>query len=134
MIPLLNPNAALEGQPASFGEAILLDLSGLGIRSLEYHQGRYWIIAGHYDNKVPARLYSWSGGKAEPRWHNQINLAGFNPEAMFFPDNASDGKFYILSDDGGMSVGDKDCKDLKDPNLKRFRCFPVTLNDRATAN
>lgn len=134
MIPLLNPNAALEGQPASFGEAILLDLSGLGIRSLEFHQGQYWIIAGHYDNKVPARLYSWTGGKTEPQWHRQINLAGFNPEAMFFPDDAAAATFYILSDDGGVSIGDKHCKDLKDPNLRRFRCYPVTISNPPAAN
>jgi hypothetical protein len=134
LIPLLNPNAVLEGKPASFGEAILLDLNGLGIRSLDYHAGRYWIIAGHYDNKVPARLYSWAGGKSEPRWHSDMNLAGFNPEAMLVPDDSTEGKFYIISDDGGVSIGGKDCKDLKDPSLKRFRCYPVTINDSAAAN
>jgi len=134
LIPLLNPNAVLEGQAASFGEAILLDLKGLGIRSLEFHQGQYWIIAGHYDNKLPARLYSWAGGKTEPRWHSEVILLGFNPEAMFFPEDASAGKFFILSDDGGVSIGDKDCKDLKDPNLKRFRCYPVIIEDPGAAN
>jgi hypothetical protein len=53
---------------------------------------------------------------------------------MFFPDNANAGRFFVLSDDGGVSVGDKHCKDLKDPNLKRFRCYPVTIQDRAAAN
>jgi hypothetical protein len=130
LILLLNPNAVIEGAAASFGEATLLDLNGLGVRSLEFHQGRYWIIAGHYDNKVMARLYSWAGGKAEPRWHSEINLAGFNPEALFFPDNTTPSKCYILSDDGGVSVGNSDCKDLKDPNLKRFRCYLVTINGR----
>lgn len=125
VIPLLNPTAMLEGQPAKFGDPLLLDLNGLGIRSLEYDQGKYWIIAGHYDNKVPARLYSWAGGNAKPRWHEQINLAGFNPEAIFFPGPTSAARFYILSDDGGVSVGDKQCKDLKDPNQKRFRCSTV---------
>jgi len=134
LLPLLNPGAVIEGQAASFGEATLLDLNGLGIRSLELHQGKYWIIAGHYDNKVSARLYSWAGGKTELRWHNQINLAGINPEAMLFPESSTADRFFILSDDGGMSIGDKDCKDLKDPNLKRFRCFPVTLGNHPTGN
>ena len=134
IIQLLNPNTVIEGAAALFGDAILLDLNGLGIRSLEFHQGRYWIIAGHYDNKVPARLYSWAGGKTEPRWHSEINLAGFNPEAMFFTEQTTASKCYIVSDDGGVSVGGKDCKDLKDPNLKRFRCYPVIISNRAVAN
>lgn len=134
LVPLINPNAVLEGKPASFGEAILLELNGLGIRGFDYHAGRYWIIAGHYDNKVPARLYSWAGGKTEPRWLSEINLAGFNPEAMFFPNDVGADRFFILSDDGGVSIGGKDCKDLKDPNLKRFRCYSVTINDRAAGN
>jgi hypothetical protein len=123
VIPLLNPDAVIEGAAASFGEATLLELNGLGIRSLDFHQGTYWIIAGHYDNKLPARLYSWTGGKAEPRWHEQINLLGLNAEALFFVDTPTANKCCILSDDGGVSIGDKDCKDLKDPNLKRFRCL-----------
>jgi hypothetical protein len=131
LIPLLNPNAVLERKPASFGDAILLDLNGLGIRSVDYHQGQYWIIAGHYDNQTPARLYAWMGNNTEPRWLKEINLAGFNPEAMVFPDASSAGQFLILSDDGGMSIGGRDCKDLKDPNLKRFRSYPVLINTRA---
>lgn len=134
LVPLLNPNAVLEGRAAAFGEAILLDLNGLGIRSLDYHQGQYWIIAGHYDNKVPARLYAWAGGGAKPQWLTEINLAGFNPEAIIFPDESSAGQFHIISDDGGVSIGGKDCKDLKDPNLKRFRSYPVIINSRSVGN
>ena len=131
LIPLLNPNAVLERKPASFGEAILLDLDGLGIRSLDYHQGRYWIIAGHYDNRTPARLYAWAGEHTKPRWLKEINLAGFNPEAMV-PGESSAGEFHIICDDGGVSIGGEDCKDLKDANLKRFRSFPVFIDTRVT--
>jgi hypothetical protein len=134
VVPLLNPNAVIEGQPASLGDAILLDLNGLGIRSFDYHEGRFWIIAGHYDNKVAARLYSWAGGSAEPRWAKEINLAGFNPEAMLFPVGATAGQFWIISDDGSVSIGGTDCKDVKDPNQKRFRSYPVTLASQSTGN
>lgn len=134
LVPLLNPNAVLEGRTASFGEAILLDLNGLGIRSLDYHQGRYWIIAGHYDNKTPARLYTWTVGDAKPQWLKAINLTGFNPEAMIIPGKSGAGQFHIISDDGGVSIGGKDCKDLKDPNQKRFRSYPVTINNRPAGN
>ena len=134
LVPLLNPNEVLAGQPASFGEAKLLDLDGLGIRSLDYHRGQLWIIAGHYDNKVPARLYSWAGDNAPLHWLTEINLAGFNPEAMVFREESSGGQFYIISDDGGVSIGGKDCKELKDPNLKRFRSYLVTGGHRATGN
>jgi hypothetical protein len=128
LVPLLNPNAVLEGRAATFGDAILLDLNGLGIRSLEFHQGRCWIIAGHYDNKTPARLYVWKYGEDQPQWLKEINLAGFNPEAMVFYNEPGAGQFNIISDDGGVSIGGKDCKDLKDPLQKRFRSFAVPLH------
>ncbi len=129
VVAMLNPNEVVAGRPAAFGDAILLDLNGLGIRSLDYHLGQYWIIAGHYDNKVPARLYSWTGENARPRWMPEINLVGLNPEAMIFASEARPGQFYILCDDGGVSVGGKDCKELKDPALKRFRTYLVNATE-----
>jgi hypothetical protein len=134
LVPLLNPNAVLEGRTAAFGEAILLDLNGLGIRSLEFHQGRCWIIAGHYDNKTPARLYVWKYGEDQPQWLKEINLAGFNPEALIFHGESGSEQFNILSDDGGVSIGGTDCKDLKDPSQKRFRSFAIPINSRAIGN
>lgn len=127
VIPLLNPASVVAGKPPSFGEAILLDLDGLGIRGFDFHDGQYWIIAGHHDNKTPARLYRWAGGAAVPEWQREVNLAGFNPEALFFPEDTAAGTFFIISDDGGVSIGGSACKDLKDANLKRFRMFPVNL-------
>src|SRR6185436_16331903 len=40
IVPLLNPNELIEGKRARFGEPILLDLGGLGIRDLGYWEGR----------------------------------------------------------------------------------------------
>jgi hypothetical protein len=134
LVPLLNPNALLEGRSAEFGEAILLELNGLGIRSFDYHQGRYWIVARHYDNKTPARLYTWAGGAAAPKWLKEINLAGFNPEAMVFYGETEAEQLHVISDDGGVSIGGKDCKDLKDPSQKRFRSFAIPISSRAVGN
>jgi hypothetical protein len=45
MVPLLNPDEVLEGARSKFGKPIELDLGGLGIRSIGFHEGRYVIIA-----------------------------------------------------------------------------------------
>ena len=53
LIPLLNPNEVIEGKPARFDPAVQLDLGGLGIRDIAYHEGIYIIIGG-----------SWSRGQS----------------------------------------------------------------------
>src|ERR1043165_7727785 len=51
LLPMLTPDAVIHGQAAKFGEPILLDLQGLGIRDMAFWAGQYAIIAGSYDGK-----------------------------------------------------------------------------------
>ncbi|HOB33588.1 MAG TPA: DUF3616 domain-containing protein, partial [Verrucomicrobiota bacterium] len=81
LLPLLNPEELLQGGPARFGAPILLDLGGLGIRSIEWEGDGYWIIAGHHDDDVPSRLYFWKGGSSPARWARQVSLSFLNPES-----------------------------------------------------
>ena len=68
LIPLTNPVAALglggsAPQPVALSTPVLLDLGGLGFRSIEWDEAgrRYLIAAGSADDGSDFRLYTWSG-------------------------------------------------------------------------
>ncbi|MHC5182979.1 MAG: DUF3616 domain-containing protein [Planctomycetota bacterium] len=102
IIPLTNPEAVvLKGKTPMFQAPILIDLDGLGIRSIEYSPDlkKYLIVAGSHKggSDVPTfHLYTY-----EPEKHQTHKLALFSdiaPEAMFqFPDA---NEINLLSDDG----------------------------------
>jgi len=126
LVPMLNPDAVIQGQAAKFGEPILLDLGGLGIRDVAYWNGKYAIIAGSYDGKGQARLYEWQGGTSTPRRLKHAHLKGLNPEAIvFYPDTGGE-QFQLLSDDGNQLVNGKPCKELADPNRQHFRSIWIS--------
>ena len=121
LVPMLNPEAVIHGQAAKFGEPILLDLGGLGIRDMAFWDGQYAIIAGSYDGKGQSLLYKWMGGTSTPRLIKHTHLKGLNPEAIiFYPDKGKD-EFQLLSDDGKKLVNGTPCKELADPSRQRFR-------------
>jgi len=113
IVELTNPLEVIEGKKAKFASPIILDLGGLGIRSLENDkaQKQYLIIAGSYlDNndfsstaaeQTANRLYLWSGNRVEkPRLQENINLNDFNAEAAFFYPKDKTGIVQLFSDDG----------------------------------
>jgi hypothetical protein len=141
VVPLHNPNEVVErAETPIFGEPILWDMKGLGIRSMEYsnfHKA-YFVIAGSFDEGDEFALYSWSGKKEmAPVLVRQLSSDGskFNPEALVPFENS--GKLLLLSDDGSLRVkvaGPHECLDgeyrkdgtcqnkyLLDPNKKTFR-------------
>jgi len=141
IVPLKNPAAVVEsGASAVFGEPILCDFGGLGIRSMEYSsfQKMYFIVAGHHDEDPHFALYRWSGKTDEqPVLVRRLSFEtnNFTPEALVPFANSS--KLLILSDDGTIpvKVSDKsECADgeltangfcpnkfLTNPNKKTFR-------------
>ncbi len=124
LLPLLNPEELVAGKKARFGEPVLLDLGGLGVRSLSFHRDRYLIAAGPFDQGASARLFAWDGGAtAQPL--DRVSLEGLNPEGFFTPESRD--RIMLLSDDGSVSIDGTDCKRLKDPAAKRFRGVWVTL-------
>ena len=66
LVPLLNPNEAIDGQSPRFGDAIQLDLGGLGIRDIEWTGQAFFIIAGSFEGGHKSKLYRWNGPGTNP--------------------------------------------------------------------
>ena len=126
IVPLLNPAEIVEGKPARLGDPLLLDLGGLGIRSLARVGERYFIIAGAFDGGGESQLYEWKGGADVPHRLPRPELANLNPEAIEAVPGAT-GRLLVVSDDGTLKIGGKDCKTVADPNLKYFRATTIDL-------
>lgn len=127
VLELLNPLEPMHGKPASFGEPLLLELGGLGIRSLSSWRGQYVIAAGHYEHGATSKLYFWKGASASPQLITSTMPDDFNPEGFFTPEDRD--QIMVLSDDGAREIKGKRCKDLKHSDDMRFRGLwlrPVT--------
>jgi hypothetical protein len=122
LVPLLNPEeVVVRGRSAKFGDPILLDLEGRGIREIAWFEDRFLIIGGGTDGKSKARLYEWRGGADAPTHFGKVHFEHMNPEGIvFYPDKGWT-QFLILSDDGGITVAGLRCKDLKNSSQKSFR-------------
>jgi hypothetical protein len=125
LIPLLNPNEVIEGKPARFDSAIQLDLGGLGIRDIAWHEGNYLIIAGAYHGGSHFQIYRWAGLGAKPELLHVEDLNNYHPEALVIYPQLGLQDFQVLSDDGTAVIDGCPCKDLKDPSRQAFRSFWV---------
>jgi Protein of unknown function (DUF3616) len=126
IVPLLNPTEVVDGARAKFGEPIEIDLGGLGIRSLGYHEGRYVIIAGAFAAGGGSKLFEWNG-KDQPRLIEKVVFTSLNPEGFAFHRTDGTSEYFVLSDDGSVMIEDCECKKLKEPAKKRFRGRAVRL-------
>jgi len=129
-----NPEEVLAHQNANppaiakFGKAYLVDLDGLGIRSLERLGTSYLIVAGSYLDCPCLSVRLWSGVDGQkPRIVPLPLLADtardFRPEAMFVIPRSN--RVQLLSDDGDVPRLRKTCKG--DPAKRRLRSFIFRL-------
>jgi len=131
--PLTNPGGVLAGEAARFGDPVLLELGGLGIRSLEMVNGSLLIVAGPSGPgnpkdgpALPSALYRWNGQfDSAPE---RLRLFGpelakplFNPEALFVEGDS----LVLLSDDGKLAIDGQRCQDLPKAQ-QRFRELRIT--------
>jgi len=133
VVPLTNPGAVLAGEAARFGEPVLLELGGLGIRSLEMVNGSLLIVAGPSGPgtpkdgpAIPSALYRWNGQfESAPErlrlFGSELGTPLFNPEALFVQGDS----LVLLSDDGKLAIDGKRCEDLPRPQ-RRFRELRIT--------
>jgi hypothetical protein len=146
IIPLLNPEEVIEnGKPARFGDAILLDLGGLGIRSMDYADsgGEYWIVAGESDSRPDFAVFRYRYAEKKLLPVKVAFPEGFTPEGLFlFPGQKT---VWFVSDDGllekevaspteclpGQLVGNGRCpnKYLTDLKKRTFRVMRADLAD-----
>ncbi|MCD6393852.1 MAG: DUF3616 domain-containing protein [Planctomycetes bacterium] len=136
------PSVVEKGARGAFGEPILWDLGGLGLRSMEYspRHSAFFFVAGPGDGADAFALYRWSGNrKDQPKLVRKIVAANFTPEALM-PVRNSD-RLLILSDDGSLRVrishpseclpgeliDNRTClnKHLVDPQKKTFRAMYI---------
>lgn len=124
---LRNPMAVITGAKPEFGPPIRLDLDGVGMRSMEYWpvEDCFLILAGPIKDEADFRLFRWSGDRNDKPKPSPIDFTGFSPEALVIPREEESEDVLILSDDGEVKVGGKECKDLVDDLRKGFRMFRV---------
>jgi hypothetical protein len=112
VVMLKNPDELMQGgEKASFGEPILLDLDGRGIRSLEYWHRRssYLIIAGpEGGGDEDFALMRWSGPlSTHPETLSGVSFDRFQdensaPEGLLI--ELQSGTVYILFDEGNRQA------------------------------
>ncbi|NUP13921.1 MAG: DUF3616 domain-containing protein [Polyangiaceae bacterium] len=114
VVTLLNPDAVLTQQTTpTFGEAILLDLAGLGVRAMTYSpfHDAVIIVAGAPTADGAFKLYKWKGTAEDPPELVQdlVVPADSSPEAVVvFPDSLY---VQVLLDQGTTQINGEDCKD-----------------------
>lgn len=106
VLVLRNPEAmVMDSRAAVFGMPILLDLDGLGIRSMERVASAsgdfcYWIVAGTANGKNRFAFFEWSGIGGQLR-QTRIKMPNdFTPEALFQVTGTD--RVWLLSDDGTL--------------------------------
>ncbi len=123
LLTIKNPqDVILHGRRCAISEPILLDLHGLGIRSIEYWDSRelYVIIAGSFSSDRDYKLFTWSGGhNAEPIFITDLADIIYNPESIVIYPDIND-RIHVLSDDGSEKRGKKQCKKLKNSDKEKY--------------
>lgn len=131
LVPLENPGEVVTGGLPRFGDPRLLDLGGLGIRSLANWQDGFVILAGSADGSGRSHLFRWNGRDRQAQRLDQPSFSGFNPEGLAFFAGSGGWEFLVVSDDGTRSVAGQPCKKLADSDRRMFRAltFPARLLD-----
>lgn len=123
VVPIDNPAEVIRGERARLGTPVALDLGGRGIRSIDLVGDAYWLVAGPVGDTGTFALYRWSGRAADAPVRVAVDLGTLRPEALFaIPGTQS---IVLVSDDGGVLVDGRECKDLK-ASKQSFRTLTLT--------
>jgi hypothetical protein len=123
VVIIRNPDeiTAEDAKPVEFGEPCLLDLNGLGVRSMEYWPSRkcYLVLAGAADKTFDYRFFTWKpGSKVRPVADvdfSTMNLPeGVAPESFFVHGS----RIVVLFDEGNRKVNGKKCKKSNKPSFR----------------
>lgn len=142
LVPLLNgPDLVADGAATpepKFGEPILLDLGGRGLRDMVWWRGAYLLIGGYFDEHLTnkdapkPKLFRWSGKASDKVTMLNLNLDDLNPEGLVvFPDD----RVLITSDDGawtppGASANQKETLDAETKSITELGFRSVWLEGK----
>ncbi|MFC1738845.1 DUF3616 domain-containing protein [Planctomycetota bacterium] len=136
VVPLKNPGEVVEKAALPiFGQPLLWNFNGLGIRSMEYSQFHkaYFIIAGPHNGDGGFYLYRWSGQEdTSPKLERQIcsQIHKFTPEALVCFKESQ--KLFVLSDDDALEVEISDSREcLPGEILNNGKCLNKHLRNPA---
>ncbi|MCP9751606.1 T9SS type A sorting domain-containing protein [Ferruginibacter sp. HRS2-29] len=138
LVPVLNfeswfGNGSPSAAPA-FGSPVLLDLGGMGIRSIDrLSNNTYVIIAGNFDDAAyNGAVYTWNGNPLDaPVAKPGFIITGMSPESFLQVNTGgiiSNNKLQMISDNGTVVYYNDGiaAKDLANNNFKKFRSDVVT--------
>jgi len=140
LIPMLNLASLVTNNPATgpaqLGAPVELDLGGRGIRSLEYTNGTYWILAGppgdSTDDPYEFRLFTWSGNALQAPQMWSANFAGIRPEGIVgLRTNGTNAEIQVVGDHGFSKLyqpaSSSTAKKLSPAAFKQFRLDWVAI-------
>lgn len=125
LAPLENPADTVAGKPPRFGDPLLLDLGGNGIRAMiRTDSAAYLILSGSPLSGGASRPYRWDGRSAPLRDETLAGLpAGATPEGLIAINCDGAPALLVLSDDGTRLVDGLPAKSHPDPLRRSFRGF-----------
>ena len=116
-----NPAGILRGDTAVFGAVSLLDLGGMGIRSLEEVPGGYLMVAGPEGDAGHFAIHFWPGPGMASQAVGRIDFGKLKPEALMIVPGR--GLVQFLCDDGSGL-----CSDVETPIAARgFHSIDVPM-------
>ncbi|WP_257453791.1 DUF3616 domain-containing protein [Archangium lipolyticum] len=114
MVTLTNPDEVVGGARAKFGQALLVNLGGYGIRGMAWsgsHQAVLILSGPHDDSNGPFALWKWSGdaSSAPVKVLDLTAPSSSSPEGVIPYPGTKDVR--LLLDMGSHQINGTDCKD-----------------------
>jgi hypothetical protein len=118
LVPLLNPDAVLEGQAPRFGSPTRLDLGGRGLRDMAWTGSEWILVAGASGGEQKGtRLFRWNGEGSSPNALDVPGLKNIHIEAVAIPPERPVRRFLLCSDDSNR----------KSHEVPSFRSYWINL-------
>jgi hypothetical protein len=100
LVPLLNPDDVITGQPPRFGPPTRLDLGGRGLRDMTWTGSEWILVAGATGgDQKSTRLFRWAGDGKDPSPLDLPGLKNLNIEAVAVPPELPVRRLFLCSDD-----------------------------------
>jgi hypothetical protein len=107
LVPLLNPDAVLEGQAPRFGPPTRLDLGGRGLRDMAWTGSEWILVAGATGgDQKGTRLFRWSREGSSPIALDLPGLKNIRIEAVAIPPERPVRRLFLCSDDSNRKSGE----------------------------